>query len=91
MRRRTFKESNLEIRGPYCLRLALERFPALAAGDNGMAVGVTFVTRGEDVERVLEVGHGRGGGRRTMWMDEREGGGLYISGGGTFGHIGPEP
>ena len=82
MERRTFEQGYLEIWRPYGLCLAFQRLPALTAGDNGMAVGVTFVTWGEHVERVLDVGHGRGGGRRTMEMDERKGGGLYISGGG---------
>ena len=60
---RTFEESYLEIWRPDGLCFTFEGFPALTTSDNGMAVRVTLVTRREDVERVLDVGHGWGGGR----------------------------
>lgn len=44
-------------------------------------MGIALVTRREDVEGVLDVGHGRGG-RRTMRTGEREGGDVIYLGGG---------
>ena len=52
-------------------------------------MGVTLVTRREDVERVFDVGHGWGGGRRNESVGGA--GGIYRRGWGILRHIEPEP